>query len=209
MSTPPMPNWLAQLIAEEGESKPMDVSERESLLGALNAAKAPEALDLERHRRILEQVLAAEDPYAPPCHEEIVEAKRLREHLDSDPLVVSLRSAQLTSSPNPEFERKLRKQVLSPQARSNRPLIVRRVPIHFGVLAIAAGVAIWISAKSNVAIETFERENPKQPLALSRSTESLFTKPFESSSPSERIDKIALVRARDLRNNRYAKWGLP
>ena len=209
MNPASIPSWLTQLIAEEGESKPMDVFERESLLGALNAAQAPEALDLERNRRILEQALAAEDPFALPGQEELVEAERLREHLDSDPLVVSLRSAQATCSPNPEFERKLREQVLSPQAHSSRPSIVRRIPTYVGVLAVAAGVALWISAKSNVAIESFEREGPRQPLALSRSTESLFTKPFESSSPSERIDKIALVRARDLRHNRYAKWGLP
>lgn len=209
MSTPSVPSWLSQLIAEEGESKPMDVFERESLLGALKAAHSPEILDPERHQRILERALHAEDPFAPPNEKELAEAAILRDHLDSNPLVMSLRSAQGSLSTNAELEPKIRERALAPKATVKRSPSMRRATTIWGALAVAASVALWLVAKSSGPLETFETSNSQRPLALSRSTESLFTKPFDTSSPSERIDKIAQVRERDLRHNRYAKWGLP
>lgn len=204
MSTPSMPSWLAQLIAEEGESRPMDTVEREQLLGALKVAHSAEPLDPQRHRLILERALDANDPLAPPTEEELAAASELRDHLDSDPLVVSLRAARGQTSPSERTTRIL-ERALAPRGASKAIHHRRAAPI-WGTLAVAAAAALWIAVKSS---SPFEASNSQPPLAFSRSTESLFTKPFDTSSPSERIDKIAQVRARDLRNNRYAKWGLP
>lgn len=202
-----LPSWLTELIAEQGDPKPMDVSERESLLDVLKAAYSPQPIAPEQHRRILEQVLAVEDPFAPPTEEELAAAASLREHLDSDPLVLTLRSAHGTSTATLDIEPTLRERALAPTAPPKRLRKIGRAPAFFSVMAVAAGVALWFTVRSSGSLETYEPAPPS--LAVSRSTESLFSKPFDASSASERIDKIAQVRAKDLRKNRYAQWGLP
>jgi len=209
MSTPPVPEWLSQLIAEEGESKPMDVQEREVLIRALEAATAPQALPSERHQRVLADVLQSTDPFAPPDDDELAESARLRDHLDSDPLVVSLRSAQVAHLPPPQFELRIREEALRRAAPPRHRRGLSRAATLWGTLAVAAAAALVVLSQQRGASEDFQASLPQKPLALSRSTDSLFVRPFDSSSPSERIDKIAQVRARDLRQNRYAIWGLP
>jgi hypothetical protein len=209
MSTPSIPSWLADLISEEGESKPMEVHERETLLSSLKVAYSPETLDPVRNRQMLDRALSADDPFAPPPDEELVAAATLRDHLDSDPLVVSLRFARKASAPSPSLESNLRNQALEQLEPSVHRRIGRRAPTLWGAFAVAAAAALWVIAKSSGGLDAFQPVAPASPLALSRSTESLFSKPFNSTSSSERIDKIAQVRERDLRYNRYAIWGLP
>jgi hypothetical protein len=48
-------------------------------------------------------------------------------------------------------------------------------------------------------------------LAMPRSTESLFSEPFAKdthATTTARLDRIASARARDLRDNQYARWGV-
>ena len=72
------------------------------------------------------------------------------------------------------------------------------------VLAAAAVLLLVVGTRRTRAPTA---ELPALGLLQSRSTATL----FESASvgaPSARIDRIASVRARDLRANRYAEWGV-
>jgi len=49
---------------------------------------------------------------------------------------------------------------------------------------------------------------PVVAVVLSRSTQALFTDPFApTGGESARIDRIAMARGADLRDNQFAKWG--
>jgi hypothetical protein len=66
-----------------------------------------------------------------------------------------------------------------------------------GALALAAAFVILVRApKGEVA------------LAHARSTQPLFAEPFKAGETSARIDRIAVARASDYRDNRFAKWGV-
>jgi hypothetical protein len=217
MSSPSHPDWLNALIAQEGDPKPIDARERDALFGALNAAHIPQPLDQGRHREIIEQAIAANreaadsvDPLAPASSEELTAAAKLRDSLDTNQLVRSLRAAYLPGPPQDSVEAPLRNVAIAkrPEREATRR---RRVtgPV-WGFFAAAAAVVLWFIAQSNgIGGETQYYRLKTNTLAQSRSTESLFAKPFAQSTNSERIDKIALVRSRELRNNRYAIWGLP
>ncbi len=127
MSTPSHPDWLAELILREGESQPIDVHERDALMKAMRAAVSPDNLDEQRHREILAQALSPspkpassppDSPFAPPSVEELAAASRLRNHFDSDPLVVSLRSAHQPSTRQPNAEMLARDVALTREAKS-------------------------------------------------------------------------------------------
>jgi len=82
--------------------------------------------------------------------------------------------------------------------------------VRFGgvlaALAAAAALLFMINAR-NTSPEASAPELPALALVQSRSTAAL----FQSASvgpPSARIDRIASVRERDLRANRYAMWGV-
>lgn len=81
------------------------------------------------------------------------------------------------------------------------------IKVTFGVsvvVAVAATMLMYLSAQGPTAKPVARAE-----LVPVRSTQSLFDKPFESkSSASARIDRIALAREGDLRENRFARWGV-
>ena len=77
------------------------------------------------------------------------------------------------------------------------------VRVCFGAaaaLALAAGVAFYLAPQQS------DRGRPR--LALARSTQALFDRPFESGRGSARVDRIALARQLDARDNRFAQWGI-
>jgi hypothetical protein len=75
------------------------------------------------------------------------------------------------------------------------------------VLALAASVVVWITTGPSArGIEIGHGQ--EAPLARVRSTQPLFDEPFRSGETSARIDRIALARAADYRDNRFAKWGV-
>jgi len=219
MSSPSRPDWLSSLIAEEGDSRPIDAHERDALFGALNAAYQPQTLDQNRHRQIIDRALGlathqaapnSVDPLGPARPEELAAAAELRDNFDSNQLVLSLRSAHLPSPPLGDVETTLRQVAIEKTSRRVAPLLRRLTRPAWGIFAAAAAAALWFITQSNGIVRDARYSRPKtDTLVLSRSTESLFAKPFAQSTNSERIDKIALVRSRELRNNRYAIWGLP
>ncbi|MGH7329477.1 MAG: hypothetical protein ACREJX_14115, partial [Polyangiaceae bacterium] len=87
----------------------------------------------------------------------------------------------------------------------------RVIRVAFGAgaaaLALAAAILLWIRT-NDLAIPTSPTTAQPPVLVQARSTAPLFDAPFDASSTSSRIDRIALARSDDLRENMYASWGV-
>ena len=212
------PDWLAELIAKEGDAKLIEAQERDSLLTAIGSAASPEVLDPHRHAQILKAALSPsensalidDDPLAPPCTNEVIAAAATRKNIEADPLVSLLRAAYVPSELAPDLAR----SILSSTLTSPRPLTHHnsKAPSanFWGVLAVAAAAALLVAHATQPRLDGLSPTGQSLPnLAQSRTTRSLFSDSFAYSSASERIDRIAQVRQRELRNNRYLMWGLP
>ena len=172
----------------------------EALSAALRAAWKPEELDPSRHAEILARVL--EDPLTPPTEAELADSVRLREALEGGldhPGAELAKSLRASWDPS-ELERG--DQLLSSAVASRaRGKLVR---VAFGgaaaLLALAAGLVLVIGGISRTGrVET---------LAASRTTSGLFSGKFLLRETSGRVDAIAQARSRDLRENRFARWGV-
>jgi hypothetical protein len=156
-----------------------------------------------------------DDPDRPPTEEELAESARLREALD-DPskahegaeLARSLSAAYAPQEiATAESDRIVAKAIETVRA-SRRGIVIR---VSFGasaIVALAASVMLTIrSADKNVAPRTPAVAAAQ--LAVTRSTQSLFPEPFaQTGGQSARVDRIAMARAGDLRDNEFAKWGV-
>ena len=154
-----------------------------------------------------------DDPDAPPSAEEIAASERLREALED-------RSA---AHPDAELARAL-KHAVSPRAiesATHKKILDRTVPatrarttvVYFaGALAAAAAIALLVNTlpkSSSNAPPQIGADDLGASLTRVHPADDLFDAPFPKDQPtSERIDKIATARARDLRANRYARWGV-
>jgi hypothetical protein len=145
------------------------------------------------------------DPDAPPSEEEIRESQRLREALE-DPShkhegADLLRAVKSAASPAPLAKKDLDAAVAGGLARGERSggVVIR---VAFGAAALVAAAAAIVFFVGRGPVEA-------QDLARARSTQPLFTERFEPrGGESARIDRIALARAADLRENHYARWGV-
>lgn len=169
------------------------------LARSLRAAFDPPSLDEGDHAQILDDV---------PTAEEIELAAELRDALDADPVVQALAAAWRPKEINSIEHRQIVAKVLPPPARQSGRVV--RVTFGFvaGAIAIAASVVVWMNGPGH-------SPTAEVPLARARSTQPLFPsyegfKSGEASTAnaSARIDRIALARAGDYRDNRFAKWGV-
>lgn len=211
------PDWLAELIAKEGDAQLIEAQERDSLLNAIGSAASPEALDPHRHAQLIEAALNPsggssridDNPLAPASPEEVIAAETTRKNLDTEPLVLLLRAAYSPSELAPDSARFILSSTLTSATRRtrNKPKAPQAI---WGLLAVAAAAALWVANAMQPHLDGFTAIRQAQlNLAQSRTTRSLFSDSFAHSSASERIDRIAQVRQRELRNNRYLMWGLP
>jgi hypothetical protein len=177
---------------------PEELEQRLAL--ALRSAWAPAELDPRRHEQLLEAAL--EDPFAPPSAEELAESERFRQALESGgehPHLPLARALQVAHKAEPLSELSARRIARQSHARG---------AVYWGslgltaVLAAAALFALWSPSSERSAAEP-----ALQDLAQSRSTAPLFAD-ASAVTASARIDRIADVRTRELRANRYAAWGV-
>jgi hypothetical protein len=200
-------------VSQADEDETLPAEQEAALLAALEAALRPSELDPELNERLIE--LSLEDPLAPPSAEELVESERLRDalehggaHEDAD----VLRALQATFADEPRrdhdgaVERALDGALGSTtQAPPKRGNVVYAVFGAAGaVLAAAAAVALFLG--------TLSRGNAPAAsagaLVRPHSTAPLFAERFETGDTTARMDLIASARSRDLRDNRYAAWGV-
>jgi hypothetical protein len=164
------------------------------LARSLRAAFDPAAIDASAHAQIVDDV---------PTAEELELAAELREALDADPMVQALAAAWRPKEINSIEHGQIVAKALPPAAKQGGRVV--RVTFGFvaGAIAIAASVVVWMNAP---------HAQSEAPLARARSTQPLFQSydGFKSgeASATARIDKIAIARAGDYRDNRFAKWGV-
>jgi hypothetical protein len=182
----------------------LDPQTAQSLQTALKAAVDPQALDAGRHAEILARAL--EDPWASPTETERADAERLHEALaghgehPSARIYSALRAAY---SPTPASGSRIRQLAMAALRRRRMGRVVALSAAPAATLALAAGLAFLLTRPSPLELP------PNRPgVVASRSTSSLFHGKFQLAGTSARLDTIVAVRARDLRKNRYSRWGL-
>jgi hypothetical protein len=153
-----------------------------------------------------------DDPDAPPSEEERAAAESLRATLDAgdggDPVVEALRAAHAPRPIDAAEHGAIIARVVTGAPRrahastADAPRSAKILRFSLGgagvAIAIAAGVLLFLQSKD-------EHEHP---LARARTTQPLFSEPFKAGEASARIDRIAVARAADFRDNRFAKWGV-
>ncbi len=181
------------------------------LVRSLRAAWSPEPLDERAHAQVLDDLPMSEDEAA--LAEELRVA--LEANGDAPEVVRALRAAwsptaldeadhraivanALTTGTGEAAEReKGDGNVVRLKPRTMRLAVVTTTT----VLALAASVVVWVTSGPTSS-------EGEAPLARARSTQSLFDEPFKAGETSARIDRIAVARASDYRDNRFAKWGV-
>lgn len=176
------------------------------LARSLRAAWQPAPLEREEHDEVVADVEETEV--------ERRDAERLRDALAGGPattptaeLARALANAWSPRSLPEDEHRALVDAALAAVPRGpGRVLTFRRTAIvRAGFGAVAAGLAL---AASVFVVVRVAPQDDEVPLARARSTQPLFDEPFRAGETSARIDRIALARASDFRNNRFAKWGV-
>jgi hypothetical protein len=191
----------------EHELPELAPAEQRRLSEMLQNAWSPRELDAARHERLLQAAL--EDPFAEASPEELAESERLRQALDGHGDHEHLRLARaLSAAFEPRLERPLPSPELEPKAIGGRSGRV----IYYRFAALGAALAVAAAVVLRLTPELRQSSAPAPDLASlalaqSRSTAALF-QAGSVGAPSERIDRIASARSRELRDNRYALWGV-
>lgn len=156
-----------------------------------------------------------EDPDAPPTDEELAAAEALALALedtasDDAAFAEALRAAHAPHDLPADRLDALVERALEAELPRQRGRVIR---VAFGassaVLAMAAATFLFLRLQQ--ADNATQAPAASSPLALARarSAQELFDEPFpRTGGNSERVDRIATARERDLRANRYAAWGV-
>jgi len=174
--------------AQKSSPKLRDALGHDELVGALRAAWSPSSIDERAHAEMLDD--------RPSWAEELAPAAKLRDGLEHDPLMGALRAAFRPAELDGDEHRAIVARALAPKVVRLPPRRMRAVVVATTIVALAACMVLWFNRPS------------EQPLAHLRSTQPLFDEPFKEGETSARIDRIALARASDYRDNRFAQWGV-
>ncbi|MBN2193943.1 MAG: hypothetical protein JW751_14095 [Polyangiaceae bacterium] len=223
MTRPPRHPWLDQSDARPpspGSDGP-DPLAGDPLAVALRAAWGPAPLDPLVQEAAIASALA--DPFAPPTEAELaastalgnaLDRQRMGENLEGSApleLAAAMRAAFApTLPPAAAIEGAVaaalrttapaRPRTAPPPGAGRGGVVVIAFGAAAGTLALAAAVALWLILPG---------EAPRRTLPhASRSAAGLFPDRFELGRTTERIDRIAEARERELRENRYAAWGV-
>ena len=189
----------------------LDAETESQLTAALQAAWAPRPLDPALNELLIEAAL--EDPLAPPSELELVESQRLRDALEGKgehPDAVLARALQTANTPTPLAAGRadqLARNAAAPR-RSGNVIFVAFGAAAAAVTAAAAAAMLFLTPVSRDEPAASAVTVPNPTFVQSRSTAALFHEKFATEETSGRIDRIAAARARELRQNRYAQWGV-
>jgi hypothetical protein len=144
----------------------------------------------------------------PPTEDELRSAEGLRRELETRPsseeghLATALRAAWEPRDLPAEAHRALVQGALR---RKGGGTVVRITPGRMAMIALAASVSLVLWKGDAQA----PRTAGTAAVGVSRSTESLFSEHFAATGgETARIDRIAMARAADLRENEFARWGV-
>jgi len=159
------------------------------------------------------------DPDGPPSQDEIAASEALRRALE-DPEVPNgladlARAAALAHAPR-AIDPFTHRRIVDGALARRRPRGGRVIRVSFGIgagLALAAGVALVVGSLADPSTQGVATLAERPPLIQARSTQPLFDEPFVASPApmpghgSSRIDRIAMARASDFRENEFSRWG--
>ncbi len=163
-----------------------------------------------------------DDPDAPPSEEEKIASARLRDAL-GDPKIPNAdaelaRALSLADEPRPLAEEEHRAIVERSLATAKPRGQVIRVAFGVATAVALAAAAVLVLGRLDMAeaprAADMRAAGPVRIASLApvRSTQELFDEPFAKplsrGAASARIDRIAMARAGDLRENRFAMWGV-
>jgi len=191
------------------------------LARSLRAAFAPAAIAAAAHDDIVDDV---------PTADELALADELRAALedlggggdnggDEPDLVRALgaawRPGEIGKTDHDALVAKATKDLAASNSDNEGAKIIPFARRRAGIAAVATGI-LALAASVFLFITTSDRSGlrPSAPLARARSTQPLFGEPFKAGDQSKpgdasaRIDKIAVARASDYRDNRFRKWGV-
>jgi hypothetical protein len=212
---------VSQADQEEPLLPPARLAE---LLEALEAAWRPAELDSATNERLIE--MALEDPLAPATEEELAESARLRDALEQGApheavatLAVLRAAFEAGDASEPLIESSVNQAVHEALHGVPAPSKQRQGNVIFAVfgassaaLAAAALLLLFVGTPSRSAREQASVSSAEPSLAAGlarpRSTAPLFSERFETEGTTARMDAIASARSRDLRDNRFASWGV-
>jgi hypothetical protein len=156
----------------------------------------------------------SEDLDAPPSEEELRAAESLRESLEPGParegrdpdaeFAEAVRSAARPSRLSTDRHRRLLDRSLAAPSKG------RVIYVVFGGVASLAAMAASVAlVMRSAAPSTSAALEARPAMAVSRSTAGLFPEGIPvTGGTSDRVDRIAYARAQDLRENRFARWGV-
>jgi len=195
---------LEKLGLDPADEASMTPAEATRWVEALLAAARPGELVPADNERLIEQAL--EDPLAPPSEAELASAAELRDALASGsghPGAELLAALRAPFDSTDDDDEALSRLAPAPELRSRPPRNL--VYVAFGaaslVVAAAAAQLLTVGAVSRKSAPSAAR------LLEPRSTAPLFSDRFDA-NVTARVDLIASARVRDLRENRYAAWGV-
>ncbi|MBS2015151.1 MAG: hypothetical protein JST00_19830 [Deltaproteobacteria bacterium] len=185
---------------------------------SLRAAWSPEPISARDHQEIVDAV---------PSSSELAAAEALRLALETGEatddshalLAIALKNAYAPAELDGEAHRAIVDTALAKMAGpAEAPEVGKVVEIaarrRGNVVRIAFGVATGALALAASIVLVLGWQGSHGPssggvaLARVRTTQPLFSEPFKTGETSARIDRIASARASDLRDNRFAKWGV-
>lgn len=215
MTSRSSPDWLVELLSHERDARPISATERDELAEALAAAVEPQPLDEDLNGQLIQRALqlpgtaASEDPLGPASIDEIRAAEATRMSLETDPLVMALRAAHHPAPLEPTAQRQRIEAVVGARRVPRTSAVQAKKVWFWSTTSIAAAAGFWFYLSSESPQMTLKPAPlARLELAHCRTTQPLFNGPFENTRASQRIDRIAQVRAQDLRDNRYALWGV-
>jgi hypothetical protein len=171
----------------------------------LRAAWQPGELDPNVHELILAQAL--EDPLAEPDEHELAESQRLRDALAGGPAHPDANLARaLGSAHAPSDLDEAGADKLARRAKPKSNVFFVAFGVAAGAAALAAGAALLLSPLPDR--NALEARSALSELSTSRSAAALFSERFEHGQATARIDRIYQAREKELRDNRFALWGV-
>jgi hypothetical protein len=197
---------------EEDSLLPPD--QEAELLAALEAALRPSQLEPGVNERLIE--MALEDPLAQATEAELIESARLRDALadgtpHADTGLLRALGAPFQAPGDGEDAQAAERAVDRALGRRSQATPRRRSNVVYAVFGGASAVLAAAAAVALLVVQTRSAEPvAAAPAGLVKphSTTALFAERFETGDTTARMDRIAGARSRDLRDNRYASWGV-
>lgn len=202
----------------EGAEPALTPGEEAELVEMLVNAYRPAPLTEDLNEALIEAAL--DDPLRAASADELAESERFRRALEGNAdhpdlaLARALAAAHRPgTSSSAEFEDANARALDGALGRATKPRPKNVVYVVFGVatsLAAAAAILLVLAFPSS-------KESPPGPQAIapappplvqSRSSEPLFHTWFDRTHTTSRVDRIATLRARELRDNRFRQWGV-